>query len=82
MRTTLGIADDVLFVARERAQVEGRTVGDVVSDLARAGLMSTPRPAVTDDDVWLESQGFELFPRREAVVTNADVNRIRSELFL
>ena len=84
MRTTLAIADDVLLVARERADVERRTVGDVVSELARAGLASVPHPVETStaDDEWLESQGLKLFPRRNAVVTNADINKLREELFL
>jgi len=45
MRTTLKIDDDVLRVAREIAAIEGRTVGEVVSRLARLGL--APRPRLT-----------------------------------
>ena len=85
MRTTLTIADDVLFVAQERAKVERRTVGEVVSELARTGLTSANHTSITvnpDDDAWLESEGIQLFPPREAVVTNADVNKLRDELFL
>lgn len=39
MRTTLDIADDVMSAARELARDEGRSIGAVVSDLARRGLM-------------------------------------------
>jgi hypothetical protein len=38
MRTTLDIDDDVMAAARELAQHEGRTIGAIVSDLARRGL--------------------------------------------
>lgn len=38
MRTTLDIDDDVLRAARELARDEGRSIGGVVSDLARRGL--------------------------------------------
>lgn len=53
MRTTLTIDDDVLRVARSIAAEEGRSMGDVISDLARKGLR--PAPAA-------ESQGdFPVF---------------------
>jgi len=42
MRTTLRIDEDVLRVARSLARAEGRTVGQVVSDLARKGLRPSP----------------------------------------
>jgi hypothetical protein len=42
MRTTLDIADDVLQAAKERARREGRSVGSVISDLARLALTSRP----------------------------------------
>jgi hypothetical protein len=42
VRTTLRIDEDVLRVARSLARSEGKTIGEVVSELARKGL----RPAV------------------------------------
>ncbi|MDT0200361.1 type II toxin-antitoxin system VapB family antitoxin [Nocardioides sp. AE5] len=42
MRTTLAIDDDVLEEARELASVEGRSLGAVISELARRGLAPTP----------------------------------------
>ncbi len=69
MRTTLTIADDVLFAARERARREGRPIGDVVSDLARAGLNTQgapPQEASDEHDV----HGFAPFPRRGPAVSN------------
>jgi hypothetical protein len=38
MRTTLSIDDDVLSAAREMAVTQKRTLGDVISALARQGL--------------------------------------------
>lgn len=38
MRTTLIIDDDVLEAVRDRARREGRTAGEVLSELARRQL--------------------------------------------
>lgn len=46
MRTTLDIDDDVMAAARELAAVERRSLGAVVSELARRGL--TPARVAVD----------------------------------
>jgi hypothetical protein len=46
MRTTLTIDDDVLAAARERAGLEHKTIGEVISSLARQGLCP-PQPVQT-----------------------------------
>lgn len=38
MRTTLSIDDDVVSAARELADAQNRSLGAVISDLARRGL--------------------------------------------
>ena len=38
MRTTLNIDDDVLNAVRELSSLSGRTLGEVLSDLARKAL--------------------------------------------
>ena len=38
MRTTLDIADDVVAAAKELAAAERRSLGSVISELARRGL--------------------------------------------
>lgn len=48
MRTTLSIDEDVLEAARAIAQQTRRSLGAVVSDLARRGLK--PRPEVRSRD--------------------------------
>lgn len=53
VRTTLQIADDVLTAARSLAEAHGRTLGEVISDLARRGL--APREPVASE------RGFPIF---------------------
>lgn len=75
MRTTLVIADDVLQAARERARREGKKVGDVISELARAALGTTvesSRPKFSGAVF-----GFRPFPKRGGVVTNELIDRLR-----
>ena len=40
MRTTLTVDDDVLAAARELAEQQRRSIGDVISELSRKGLQS------------------------------------------
>jgi hypothetical protein len=47
MRTTLNIDEDVVVVARELAASEHRSLGSVISELARRGL--TPARVEVDD---------------------------------
>lgn len=42
MRTTLDIDEEVLDAARSLARAEGKSIGKVISELARRGL--APRP--------------------------------------
>lgn len=45
MRTTLNVDDDVLLAAKQRAAVDGTSVGEALSALAREGLR---KPAGTE----------------------------------
>lgn len=72
MRTTLDVDDDVLQAARERADREGRTIGQVVSELARRGL--TSRPGVVPGAL---RNGVPVLPARGTVVTLEHVQTIR-----
>jgi len=49
MRTTLTIDDDVVAAARELAALEGRSIGSVISELARRGL--TPAQLHLDESL-------------------------------
>lgn len=75
MRTTLDIDDDVLRAAKDLAQREGRTAGEVLSDLARRGLTSSggrkKRPATRG--------GVPVLPSRGEIITLEHTQRIRDE---
>jgi hypothetical protein len=75
MRTTLSIDDDVLSAAKERAQQERKTVGEVISALARQALRPTAPFSRT-------RSGIPLLPIRAdgKPVTLELVNRLRDEL--
>lgn len=74
MRTTLAIDDDVLAAARAIAGHEKKTIGEVISDLARQSLARTDAPAEVRN-------GLLLLPRRTdgVVVTLEMVNALRDE---
>ncbi|NEE03676.1 antitoxin [Phytoactinopolyspora halotolerans] len=77
MRTTLAIDDHVLIAVRERAQRENRTMGQVLSDLARQALTSAHRARTDDED---ESfHGFTPLPHRGSTVTNSLIDQLRDE---
>ncbi|MGH7655985.1 MAG: CopG family transcriptional regulator [Gemmatimonadaceae bacterium] len=76
MRTTLDIADDVLFATKERAHREHRTAGEVVSDLLRQAL-TTPAPAAVRESKAV--YGLTPFARRGGIVTNELIDQLRNE---
>jgi hypothetical protein len=75
MRTTLDIDEDVLLAAKELAAREGKTSGQVLSDLARRGI-NAPRPGSKPARV---VNGFELLPAGGRVVTPELVQRLLDE---
>jgi hypothetical protein len=77
MRTTLEIADDVLQAARERARREGKTMGAVLSDLARLALTSH-REARSHGER-KPDRGFQPFPSRGGIVTNDLIDHLRED---
>ena len=76
MRTTLSLDDDVLAAARERARRQHRSIGAVISELARAALTGRlePQPAAMD-----ALHGFEPLPHRGAAVTNTLIDQLRED---
>jgi len=76
MRTTLAIDDDVLAAAKHLAQRESKSVGEVISSLARQGLSRSSR------SVKAERNGIPLLPGRKGArsVTLELVNQLRDEL--
>lgn len=75
MRTTLAIDDDVLAAARHLAERERKSIGEVISTLARQGLTRDARGGKT------ERNGIPLLPRSKALVpvTLELVNHLRDE---
>ena len=77
MRTTLDLADDVLQVAKERARRERKTIGEIISGLARSALNSHATPTVLQAQQPLAVYGFQPFPKRGNIVTNDTIDKLR-----
>jgi hypothetical protein len=82
MRTTLDIADDVLFAAKEIAQREKKSLGQVMSDLARKAFAVGIYPPQADQTVphvseRLAQYGIQPLPSRGAVISNELIERLR-----
>ena len=75
MRTTLTIDDDVLAAAKEIATQEAKTIGEVVSSLAREALRPKGLGSRTRNGVPLLPVRSEAKP-----VTLELVNQLRDEL--
>lgn len=75
MRTTISLDEDVLSAVRDRAHQEMRSMGSVLSELARQAL-TAPQPRTGSDQA--ESfYGFTPLPRRGAAVSNELVDQLR-----
>ena len=67
----MDIADDVLVAAKERAKHEGRTAGEVLSDLARKGLTGeSPKKSTIRN-------GVPVFPSTGQIVTMDKIQQIK-----
>lgn len=75
MRTTVNLDDDVLLAVQERARRERRSVGVVLSELAREALTGAHRPTPPSR----ERHGFAPLPRRGPAVSNALVDQLRED---
>ena len=74
MRTTLTIDDDVLLAAKAIAEQERRSIGEVVSALARNALRRPQPPAMRNGIPRLGVRG------PGAVVTLDTVNALRDDM--
>ena len=80
MRTTLDIADDVLAAVRELGRRQRRSIGEVISELARQALVAGTPPATTGRVAESASfYGFDPLPSRGVVVTDELIDRLREE---
>jgi hypothetical protein len=74
MRTTLAIDDDILAAAKHLAERDQRTIGEVISLLARQGLARSGNART-------ERNGVPLLPSKagSSPVTMELVNQLRDE---
>jgi hypothetical protein len=77
MRTTLDIADDVLQAVKERAQREKRTIGEMISELARRALMA-PQGSPSGKQP-KAVYGIRPFASRGGIVTNDLIDKLRED---
>ena len=86
MRTTLDIADDVLFAAKEIARREKKPLGQIISELARRAFSMPPadpgRPHATPSTANHASErlavfGIQPLPQRGGIVSNELIDRLR-----
>jgi hypothetical protein len=77
VRTTLNIDDDVLHAVRERARRQRRSAGEVLSELARRGLLERPvAGSVREPESFY---GFEPVPSRGHAISNELIDRLRED---
>jgi hypothetical protein len=75
VRTTLGIADDALQATKERAKREQKTIGEMISELARRAL-TTPQELLSVRKP-KAVYGLKPFARRGGIVTNDLIDKLR-----
>ncbi|HTX05399.1 MAG TPA: hypothetical protein VMD06_06190 [Steroidobacteraceae bacterium] len=77
MRTTLDIEDDVLRAAKERARHERKTLGQVISALARRALTAPPEAGSVKEPKAI--YGLRPFPSRGGLVSNELIDKLRED---
>ncbi len=76
MRTTLSLDDDVVAVARQRAQRENTSLGEAVSRYIRDALRTNAQAPT--NPVTLRSK-YSVLPARDEIVTNEHVRRLMEQ---
>lgn len=77
MRTTIDIDNDVLQAAKEQSRRERKSLGAVISDLARRALTQVPPSLAAAEPAPIH--GFRPFGSRGAIVTNEMIDRLRDD---
>lgn len=91
MRTTVDIAEDVLYAAKEIARKEKKSLGEVLSEYCRSALLAgrlpaSPSPSQTgasSDQKQLQvseriaQYGIEPLPSRGGLISNELIDRLR-----
>ena len=83
MRTTLDIDNDVLAAARDLARAEGKSLGEILSDLVRKAL-TAPNPASAGFDepgIDCDHGAWPALPNRQGVVVTTElIDRLQVQL--
>ncbi len=82
MRTTVDLADDVFFAAKDAARREKRSLGVVLSAWARQALAApaaAPTLSAEPAEHPLAKFGIHPLPHRGAVVTNELIDQLRDD---
>jgi hypothetical protein len=74
VRTTVNLDDDVLLAVQERARRERRSVGEILSELARQALTEGIPVQRTEG-----RHGFHPLPSRGRPVSNALIDQLRED---
>lgn len=77
MRTTLDIADDVLLAAKARAAREKKSLGQVISELARQAFQSPTASSALNVAEPLAAYGICPLPSRGTPVTTERVQSLQ-----
>ena len=77
MRTTLDIEDDVLMAAKELGRHQRRSVGQVISSLARQALQG--RAGSKKTEKFVMKNGIPVRPSRGEIITLEHVQKIMDE---
>lgn len=82
MRTTLDIDDDILAAVKEVAKAEGKTMGEVISDLARRALTTSAMSGLSESgQAPFDPGAWPTLPNRGGgIVTMEMIERIQDEL--
>lgn len=81
MRTTIDIDDDVLAAAKDIARAEGKTMSQVISELARKALTQPMDGGFAKAQAAFGATDWPTLPNRHGVVvTQKIVDRILDEL--
>ncbi len=83
MRTTLDLDDDVLYAAKQLAQQQRKSMGQVVSELVREAFSAKLEVAATTHSRGvsepLHQYGIFPLPKRGEIVSNELVNKLRDD---
>jgi hypothetical protein len=83
MRTTLDLDDDILYAAKQLAQQQRKSMGQVVSQLVRDAFSAKLAVSANSTSIGvsepLHQYGIFPLPNRGAIVSNELVNKLRDD---